>query len=51
LRQKSTLLRLIAGLEDVTSGEIEIDGVQVNFLPPAKRGIAMVFNHTHFTRT
>ena len=40
---KSTLLRLIAGLEDVTSGEIEIDGAQVNFLPPAKRGIAMVF--------
>ena len=40
---KSTLLRLIAGLEDVTSGEIEIDGDQVNFLPPAKRGIAMVF--------
>ena len=40
---KSTLLRLIAGLEDITSGEIEIDGVQVNFLPPAKRGIAMVF--------
>ena len=40
---KSTLLRLIAGLEDVTSGEIEIDGTQVNFLPPAKRGIAMVF--------
>ena len=40
---KSTLLRLIAGLEDVTSGEIEIDGVRVDFLPPAKRGIAMVF--------
>ena len=40
---KSTLLRLIAGLEDVTSGEIEIDGLSVNFLPPAKRGIAMVF--------
>ena len=40
---KSTLLRLIAGLEDVTSGEIEIDGVQVNSIPPAKRGIAMVF--------
>jgi len=40
---KSTLLRLIAGLEDVTSGEIEIDGIQVNSLPPAKRGIAMVF--------
>ena len=40
---KSTLLRLIAGLEDVTDGEIEIDGIQVNSLPPAKRGIAMVF--------
>ena len=40
---KSTLLRLIAGLEDVTDGNIEIDGVQVNSLPPAKRGIAMVF--------
>jgi multiple sugar transport system ATP-binding protein len=40
---KSTLLRLIAGLEDVTSGEIEIDGERVDNLPPAKRGIAMVF--------
>jgi len=40
---KSTLLRLIAGLEDVTNGNIEIDGVNVNSLPPAKRGIAMVF--------
>jgi len=40
---KSTLLWLIAGLEDVTSGEIEIDGEQVDNLPPAKRGIAMVF--------
>ncbi len=40
---KSTLLRLIAGLEDVTSGEILIDDVVVNNLPPAKRGIAMVF--------
>ena len=40
---KSTLLRLIAGLEDVTSGEIEIDSTLVNLLPPAKRGIAMVF--------
>ena len=40
---KSTLLRLIAGLEDVTQGEIEIDGQRVDHLPPAKRGIAMVF--------
>ena len=40
---KSTLLRLIAGLEDVTSGEIEIDGKPVANVPPAKRGLAMVF--------
>ena len=40
---KSTLLRLVAGLEDVTQGEIEIDGQRVDHLPPAKRGIAMVF--------
>jgi multiple sugar transport system ATP-binding protein len=40
---KSTLLRLIAGLEDITSGEILIDKEVVNDLPPAKRGISMVF--------
>ena len=40
---KSTLLRLVAGLEDVTQGEIEIDSQRVDHLPPAKRGIAMVF--------
>ena len=40
---KSTLLRLIAGLEDITSGDLLIDGQRVNALPPAKRGIAMVF--------
>jgi len=40
---KSTLLRLIAGLEDITSGDLTIDGQRVNALPPAKRGIAMVF--------
>jgi ABC-type sugar transport system ATPase subunit len=40
---KSTLLRLIAGLEDITTGELSIDGQRVNHLPPAKRGIAMVF--------
>jgi len=40
---KSTLLRVIAGLEDATSGEIFIGGEQVNMTPPAKRGIAMVF--------
>ena len=40
---KSTLLRLIAGLEDTTSGVIDIDGKDATSLPPAKRGLAMVF--------
>ncbi len=40
---KSTLLRLIAGLEDTTSGIISIDGKDATDLPPAKRGLAMVF--------
>ncbi len=40
---KSTVLRLIAGLEEITSGELVIDGDVVNDLPPAKRGVAMVF--------
>ena len=40
---KSTLLRCIAGLEDITSGELYIGGELVNEVPPAKRGIAMVF--------
>ncbi|MTI03368.1 ABC transporter ATP-binding protein [Roseibium sp. RKSG952] len=40
---KSTLLRLIAGLEDITSGSIEIDGADATDVPPAKRGLAMVF--------
>jgi multiple sugar transport system ATP-binding protein len=40
---KSTLLRLIAGLEDVSGGIIRIDGQDVVQLPPAKRGLSMVF--------
>jgi len=40
---KSTLLRLIAGLEDVSSGQIMIDGQNATDIPPAKRGLAMVF--------
>jgi alpha-glucoside transport system ATP-binding protein len=40
---KSTLLRMIAGLERITGGEFTIDGVRMNDVPPAQRGIAMVF--------
>jgi multiple sugar transport system ATP-binding protein len=40
---KSTLLRMIAGLETVTTGELLIDGARCNDLPPAERGVAMVF--------
>ncbi len=40
---KSTTLRMLAGLEEVTEGEIKIDGVTVNHLPPGARGLGMVF--------
>ena len=40
---KSTLLRMIAGLETITAGTLEIDGEVMNAVPPAQRGIAMVF--------
>ena len=40
---KSTLLRMVAGLEDITSGDLLIGGERVNDLPPARRGLAMVF--------
>jgi len=42
---KSTSLRLIAGLERPTSGEIRIAGERVNDAPPATRNVAMVFQH------
>ncbi len=40
---KSTLLRLICGLDEISTGTLQIDGEVVNDVPPAKRGIAMVF--------
>jgi len=40
---KSTLLRLMAGLEAITVGDLFIDGVRMNDVPAAKRGLAMVF--------
>jgi multiple sugar transport system ATP-binding protein len=42
---KTTALRMVAGLEQVTSGEILIDGKVVNDLPPTNRDIAMVFQN------
>ena len=42
---KSTTLRMVAGLEEVTEGEILIDGQLVNDVPPKDRDIAMVFQN------
>ena len=42
---KSTTLRMIAGLEEISSGELWIDGEMVNNLPPKDRNIAMVFQN------
>ncbi|CAI8278725.1 MAG: hypothetical protein CMA41_05735 [Euryarchaeota archaeon] len=40
---KSTTLRMLAGLEDITEGNILIDGMKVNHLPAGARGLGMVF--------
>jgi multiple sugar transport system ATP-binding protein len=40
---KSTTLRMIAGLESISAGDLLIDGVRANDLRPAQRGAAMVF--------
>ena len=40
---KSTTLRMVAGLESITSGTLQIDGVRVNDIPAKDRDIAMVF--------
>ncbi|RAV19188.1 ABC transporter ATP-binding protein [Paenibacillus contaminans] len=42
---KSTTLRMVAGLEQVSAGEIYIDNKMVNDIPPKKRDIAMVFQN------
>ncbi len=42
---KSTTLRMIAGLEDITSGQLIIDGKDVTSMPPKDRDIAMVFQN------
>ena len=42
---KTTALRMIAGLESITDGNVKIDGEVVNDLPPKDRDIAMVFQN------
>ncbi|MFA6639513.1 MAG: ATP-binding cassette domain-containing protein, partial [Defluviitoga tunisiensis] len=42
---KTTTLRMIAGLEDITSGVVKIDGKVVNDVEPKDRDIAMVFQN------
>ena len=42
---KSTTLRMIAGFEEITSGDLFIDGKRVNEVAPADRGISMVFQN------
>ena len=42
---KSTTLRMIAGFEEITGGELYIDGKKVNEMAPRDRGIAMVFQN------
>ena len=42
---KSTTLRMIAGLEDITEGDLYIDDKRVNDIPPKDRDIAMVFQN------
>jgi multiple sugar transport system ATP-binding protein len=42
---KTTLLRLIAGLESLDGGEIYIGGLLANDIPPGKRGVQMIFQH------
>jgi sulfate transport system ATP-binding protein len=42
---KSTLLRIIAGLEFADSGIVEIEGLDATYLPPQKRNVGFVFQH------
>lgn len=42
---KTTLLRIVAGLEAASAGEVRIGGRRVDHLPPRERGIAMVFQN------
>ena len=46
---KTTTLRMVAGLEEITSGEILIGTRVINDLPPMDRDIAMAVSYTHLT--
>ena len=48
---KSTTLRMIAGLEEITSGELYIDGQKMNDVLPKDRDIAMVFQRRKFWKS
>ena len=45
---KSTTLRLIAGLEEITDGELWIDGKLCNYLEPRERDMSMYFRIMHY---
>ncbi len=47
---KSTLLRMIAGLEDTSGGKISIEGTDVTWQEPAKRGVAWSSSPMRFIR-
>ena len=51
---KSTILRMVAGLEEVSTGTIRIDDRDITHLPPRQRDVAMVFQdyalYPHLTR-
>jgi multiple sugar transport system ATP-binding protein len=42
---KTSALRMVAGLEDITDGEVRVDGEVVNHLPPKARDMAMIFQN------
>ena len=46
---KSTTLRMVAGLEEISKGELYIDGKLVNDVTPSDRDIAMAVSYTHLT--
>ena len=48
---KTTALRILAGFENATSGEVLVDGQDIQAVPAQRRGMGMVFQATAFSRT